>query len=276
MKNDCYEFDFDKNGVLALTERNVYGMNFIIENDSDYRLYNNNDSPLSIAKYIKNITPPFSYDEILHIVTEIDRQNSTHQNVFSTKKDSDNASSKNNGGREITAQYIYNIGDLYKRLRDGDASLVNEIAKALCKKDGGGRYTFSFASKFCTYVSRALYNSDEYSVYDNVLADILPYYGWAYLKKSYCSNKNKSTIRRVIGVDIKEGNYALYRDLIDDIRDRNKILTGYQISRKDFDQLLWYYFKGDRDIRDKNTKEVLHISRTTLALNCVGKENTVL
>lgn len=65
----------------------------------------------------------------------------------------------------------------------GDASLVDEIAKALYKSDGGGPYTFSFASKFCTFVSNALYDNDKYSIYDKVLNNVLPYYAWAYLGK---------------------------------------------------------------------------------------------
>ena len=43
-----------------------------------------------------------------------------------------------------------------------------------------------------------------------------------------------------------EGDYGAYRDLIDNIRYSAKKYLGsdYVISRKDFDHLLWYYFKG--------------------------------
>ena len=54
------------------------------------------------------------------------------------------------------------------------------------------RYTFSFASKFCTYVSRYLYNSDDYCIYDNVLCNALPYYAWAYLGEVFISTKNST------------------------------------------------------------------------------------
>ncbi len=64
--------------------------------------------------------------------------------------------------------------------------------------------------------------------------------------------------------------------MIDKIRKRNEELTGYLISRKDFDHLLWYYFKGDYDQKDKETKRVLHISRTTEALRHIRKDSAIL
>lgn len=278
MEDNRYKFDLDTNGELALTEENVVRINFIIDNDSNYRLFSDKGNPMSVERFINDRKNkiPWSVNEILHIVTEIDRQNSTHQDSIGVKKDASNPTAKNNGGRQKTAEYIYNISGLYERLKNGDASLVNDIAKALYKFDGGGRYTFSFASKFCTYVSQALYNSDAYSIYDKVVSDILPYYAWAYLGKDYYFGRTKSKISKVFGIDDKNGDYESYRKLIDAIRYRNKELTGYLILRKDFDHLLWYYFKGDRDLKDDKTKRTLHISRTTLALNHIRKENTIL
>lgn len=278
MEDKCYKFDLDTNGVLALTEENVARINFIIDNDSNYRLFNDMNNPMSIGRYIadRKESKPWSVDEMLHIVTQIDKHNSTHQDAIDVKKDASNPNAKNNGGRHKTAQYICNINNLCDRLKNGDASLVNEIAKALYDSNGIGRYTFSFASKFCTYVSQALYYSDEYSIYDKVLHDILPYYAWAYLGKDCYLGRTKSKISKVFGIDSKNGDYESYRKLIDEIRYRNKELTGYLISRKDFDHLLWYYFKGDRDLKDKETKEILHLSRTTLALNYIREENTIL
>ena len=278
MEDNRYKFDLDANGVLALTEENVVRINFIIDNDSNYRLFSDKDNPMSVERFINDRRSkiPWSVNEILHIVTEIDKQNSTHQDSIGVKKDSNNPNSKNNGGRQKTAEYIYNISGLYERLENGDASLVNEIAKALYKSDGTGRYTFSFASKFCTYVSQALFKSDEYSIYDKVVSNILPYYVWAYLGKDCYFGRTKSKISKVFGIDEKNGDYESYRKLIDALRYRNQELTGYLISRKDFDHLLWYYFKGDRDLKDDKTKMPLHLSRTTLALNHIRKENTIL
>lgn len=154
---------------------------------------------------------------------------------------------------------------------------MNEIAKALFQEEGDGRYTFSFASKFCTYVSQALYQTDAYSVYDKVLHDILPYYAWAYLGERRYFAKKKSRVDVEFGIKKREdGSYQRYRDFIDAIRRRSEELTGYPISRRDFDLLLWYYFKGDRDIVDKTTKEKLYTSRTTRALAHIGDIGSVL
>lgn len=80
----------------------------------------------------------------------------------------------------------------------------------------------------------------------------------------------------MFGIEEKNGNYKHYRQLIDVIINRNKELTGYLISRRDFDHLLWYYFKGDRDIKSKENNGYLHTSRTIIALKNVGNKNTVL
>lgn len=276
MIKDPYKFDFDANGVLALTEDNIVRINFIIDNDSNYRLSSDIENTETVTRYVadRRDTLPWSKDELLHIIIEIDRQNSTHQDSIGVKKD--DSASKNNGGREKTAEYIYNIHNLYARLEAGDPSLVNDIAKALYKEEGGGRYTFSFASKFCTYVSQALYDSDKYCIYDRVVSDVLPYYAWAYLGDDSYFARSKSKISRMFGIDDNNGDYAAYRLLIDKIRKRNEELTGYLISRKDFDHLLWYYFKGDYDQKDKETKRVLHISRTTEALRHIRKDSAIL
>lgn len=183
MEDNRYKFDLDANGVLALTAENVDRINFIIDNDSNYRLFSDMDNHKSVCRYVadRKETTPWSVDEILHIVTEIDKQNSTHQDSIGVKKDASNSTSKNN------------------------------------ESDGGGRYTFSFASKFCTYVSQALYNSDEYSIYDKVVSDILPYYAWSYLEKDCYFGRTKSKISKVFGLDDKNGDYESYRKLIDAI-----------------------------------------------------------
>lgn len=48
MGKNKYQFDLDSNGILALTEKNVALIHFIVENDSNYR------SPISVEKYIKD------------------------------------------------------------------------------------------------------------------------------------------------------------------------------------------------------------------------------
>lgn len=255
-----YSFDVDKNGFPVLTEKNVDLINFLIDNDSNYRY---DADPLNVDStynIIKKFGRTYNINELEKIVTKIDLQNSTHQ--------SSEGPNGGNKGRNITAQYISNIDNLYERIKNEDAELVNEIAEAIPT-----RYTFSFASKYCTYISRYLFDADGYSIYDLILCNILPYYVWVYLGENHKSNK-KSKVASEYGTKWK-GDYKGYRDLIDRIRMKSNELIGYSICREDFDHLLWYYFKGDRDIKD-NIGNIIHESRITRALNLVGKETSRL
>lgn len=255
-----YSFDVDKNGFPALTEKNVELINFLIDNDSNYRYDADPQNADSTYNMIKKIGETHNVDMIEKIITKIDLQNSTHQ--------ASEGSAGGNRGRSITAEYISNIEDLYERLRNEDAELVNEIAKAIPT-----RYTFSFASKYCTYMSRYLFDADGYSIYDLILCNILPYYAWVYLGENHKSNKNSKVASEYGTKD--NGDYQGYRDLIDRIRMKSKELTGYSIRRVDFDHLLWYYFKGDRDAKDDNGN-IIYRSRITRALCMVGNNDSRL
>ena len=232
--NNILAFDKDKNGILALTAKNVALTNFIIKHDSNYRPLDDNDD--SISQTIRKYGKTNNYEEILKIVKIIDNSNSTHQASMGRKG--------GNKGRESTAAYISSISktDFYVRLNDGDPNLVNDIAANAIDD----RYTFRFASKYCTYVARALFEDekkDNYSIFDKVICDILPYYAWGYLG----IKRTKWGIKRFY-----TGKYKEYRDLIDAIRfsaaklcTREGIEENKPITRMDFDHLLWYYYKGD-------------------------------
>lgn len=87
----------------------------------------------------------------------------------------------------------------------------------------------AFATKFCHYVCFYVFEGqpeqDNFSIYDNVVAGILPYYAIKY-KIDYKK------------VDFKK--YSQYIGLVDEIIRR----SGSNISRNGFDHLLWYYYKG--------------------------------
>ena len=184
----------DKNGFPLFNKKNECIAAFLINNDSNYRI-DGDKFDSSTKKYVQKVGETTELNELIEIVKRIDRQNSTHQ-ASEGLKGGDN-------GREITVKNIKKVDDLYGRLKIGDPKLVDEIAKALSP----GRYTFSFASKFCTYVSRYLYKSDKYCIYDNVLCNALPYYAWVYLGKNVslerkvrlkrCLHKKKKVIIKV-------------------------------------------------------------------------------
>ena len=289
ISEDPYVFDLDKNGFPALSRNNVKRINFIIHHDSNYRPLDDN-GPDPIRKIIEDkIKKAYGFsnekDDILKVVEVIDNLNSTHQSSLGPKK--------GGGGIDETAQNIASMNDFYKRLEKSDPDLVNYVAQ----KAISSRYTFSFASKYCTYMARALYAGDKekedgYCIFDKVMCDILPYYAWVYLGDSNyirlshpkAKRKKENTVLQktlrspMIVSRIKEvfatknnGKYEEYRKLIDSIIQRAELLFGreypkdpfYRISRKDFDHLLWYYFKGGNPKIEK-------------ALRLIGDESAIL
>lgn len=285
ISDNPYKFDMDKNGFPALTENNVKRVNFLIANDSNYSLLDDQYED-SISQTINKFNKDHytdDEDEIREIVEVIDRQNSTHLSFTGMEGDD------RNNGRAIMAKYICGLtkNGFYILLKNADPELVNDIAKNAIKT----RNTFSFASKYCTYMARALFKGekeeDNYSIFDSVMCNALPYYAWAYLGDKYKYIKRKcSTIPEEFAAK-GNGKYKEYRDLIDEIRkaardnviwdntiERDNISNNenwdkrprkHYISRKDFDHLLWYYFKGSS--KKKGIKE---------ALECVGNEDRLL
>ncbi len=144
------------------------------------------------------------------------------------------------------AERIYGTENIEQRIKAGDLSLVDYLAQA-CE----GMYKPSFASKFCTYVSRYKWGLDNYSIYDSVLQDTIPYYAWNYLGERYVATK-KSTISIERGRKKSEkgriNTYEDYHALIGRIIERINIIKGLDVTREIFDHMLWYYYKGDETV----------------------------
>ncbi len=229
-----YEFDIDCNGFPALTEKNFLFVKALIENDSNYRAPD--DLSKNYKKLLKNSFPK-TYEEILLAVKLIDKYDSTH-----LSSEGRNFKSYNKG-REITAQkikYLTDNDNLEQKLLNGCTGPIHVIANAVNEshyKDLGtyeGKYNISFASKYCAYVSLYALEKDNYCIYDRVLGEILPYYA-----KMYCNKK-------ISQIHIKsQPEYDAYKGLIDEIIRSAAEITGYTASYKEFDDLLWYYFKGE-------------------------------
>lgn len=230
-----YVFDVDQNGILGITQKNIDFIEALIKNDSNYRL-SFDPTYIGSSAYFLSQGVPTSYNDILKTVTLIDQENSTHLAVSGMQAGS-------NQGRVLTAQCISKIQNLQQRLAQGDPTLVNEIAGAV-----SSRNNFSFASKFCAYTSIYSLNADNYSIYDNVIKNILPYYAYYYLSNSpqywrRVKGKNARNISTIEEVFRKRSDYKGYQDLIGEILLEVEA-KGITITRKQFDNLLWYYFKG--------------------------------
>lgn len=230
-----YEFDPDCNGFPALTEKNFLFVKALIENDSNYRAPNDKSKNY---KLLLESSFPKTYEQIILAVTLIDKYDSTH---LSSEGRNFKAYNK---GREITAKKIEDLtvnSNLEEKLSNGCTDPIHQIANAVNESHlnilgvKGGKYNISFASKYCAYVSKYALKEDNYCIYDRVLGEILPYYA-----KMYCNEDiKKITIKN-------QSDYNDYKMRIDKIMCSAAEKTGYKASYKQFDDLLWYYFKGER------------------------------
>lgn len=146
MENNNYEpykLDRDENGFLAITQKNVNLINFVISVDSKYREDFDDAYNDSVCKCIQTYGETTDCRKIETIVKKIDKINSTHQSVSGYEKGQNN-------GIQLTAEYISKIDDFYNRLKAGDADIVNNLAKVY-----ENRTTLSFASIFCKKLIRS-------------------------------------------------------------------------------------------------------------------------
>ena len=121
------------------------------------------------------------------------------------------------------ADIIKNNQELDSKIEHGDISIVADLLKEIPVN------LFSFVSKYCTINNYECYHKDAFSIYDNIVADVIPQYldieaseidKWKRNKQYY---KFHSLITRMI---------ELYN--LDDINNKNPKI------RRKLDHFLWY------------------------------------
>ena len=248
-----YSFDL-KDGYPNFTDKNLLLADALIRYNSDYSVtsdINHPDYKESYAYILQSMKEKFfDFDEDIleRVVKSIDKINSTHLMSEGNKLPKGTV----HNGILKTVNRIKEIDNLKERMINKDPRVVFEIASAVETK-----YNFSFATKFCSYVSELALNiTDGYCIYDDVVQAILPLYIFRYVDKDtakkYCKivNKNKPDIRRVesfvsqVKSKEHENGYEEYRDLIDEIIKGVEKIDGIKITYSEFDHMLWYYFKG--------------------------------
>lgn len=244
---EIIEYNNKKVKIVKLTSDNVSRVEAMISTNSDYKQVQDNLDGIVLKrdgkiKYIgssrywilqlkeiidtdlKCSSKGFSYEDIIkNIIVAIDNENSTHLN-------------SDKMGRNVISDKILSLSrlELKKMLKDEtkEYRLIDYIQIPQYK---GEKNHFSFATKFCHYVSLILFEGtefeDNYSIYDNVL------------RKSLCKY-----IKRYLNLDVKaesfENDYVKYIEYIDSIRNKAEELYGKKISRNGLDHLIWYYHKG--------------------------------
>ncbi len=261
-----YKFDLDKNQLPAFTKKNLVFLTALIQNDSSYRNSFDKDNPESSAFLLSKAFP--TEDNIYDVVKRIDIENSTHLSVSGMKKE---GNKQNNQGISIFVEGLLERGleNIKKQIQHGVPEIVDELAVLV-----PNRLNFSFATKFCTYCNRYCFGKDDYSIYDSVVSNILPYYAYVYLGEKYWKDihsknpRKKSTIEKTfVKIKNKDGkfqpNYAGYQKLIGEILCAIQEKSHTAVSRKIFDWMLWYYYKNDK-------------RRQQTAYNCLGHHDCIL
>ena len=105
--------------------------------------------------------------------------------------------------------------DIDKRLKQGDESLVNDIAKVIIKDKTKNFY--SFATKYCSH-----HNPEEFPIYDSYVDDILKYFK---KEDGFCEFSDK---------ELKE--YKVFKSTLRKFRKYYKLEA---FSLKDIDKYLW-------------------------------------
>lgn len=158
---------------------------------------------------------------ITNAVNAVDRENRTHIN-------------SDKHGREDISKRIIKMDkkELIQSLKEPSYKnmlLFNEIAR-ITSAPTKARVNISFGSKFCHYACYYLFEGenaqDNYSIYDNIVRTVLPWYLTYYKISPKKFNLEK---------------YEEYRMAIDEIRNKS---SNNPISRNGFDHLLWYFHKG--------------------------------
>ena len=236
VKKDAHGFELDKNDFVMLTKSNAELAQKKVDSsakDADGKKSVKTRKTLSAIRE-DDLTKNDLYqlvqgcfhkgfrDGFLDIIKKINDTNSTRL----SKEE-----------QEYFANHVASQKDsILERIKQGDVSIVNDLAKAGINANQK-RYNFSFASKFCTYISRyAFKECDKFTPYDNVLQNILPYYAWA-----YCGDEKVDIFKKN-----RENGYSDYIAKIRKIIANAQKLYGKEgnLTLKEFDRLLWYKYKG--------------------------------
>lgn len=233
-----YVLKVEKNGLIELSRFNVALVENMIRTDNRYRKSFDKDAKPegkyngSSAYWFTRLNENLEKN-LQYVINALDIENSTHLNSDSV------------GRKELTNRLIErykNVDELKADLQKTDKyiELIDELATKTNpsvekywmesrnpNKKYNARRNLSFASKFCHYASYYLLGDeykDEFSIYDEVIKRKLPEY-LKYYKVPF--------ERRAFD------DYIKYNQLIGELL--NKL--DERISRRGFDQLIWYYYK---------------------------------
>ncbi|MEG0979358.1 MAG: hypothetical protein RR911_02075 [Oscillospiraceae bacterium] len=188
----------------SITEENIERQHHFVESSDNYG---------KEGRIIHDVLNAFPLNNDLNTIAMkiavIDVTNSTHLSQYKSKI-----------SLYDLAKIILDIPNIDKRLENGDTELVNIIAK-----NNGLVNMFSFASKYCTYHNVEIYGKDDYSIFDGIVKNTLPYY----IEGLTANQINNWRVNF---------NYSAFNECIGKLLDENGIKIPFR--RRKFDHFLWY------------------------------------
>lgn len=274
---DLYGFQYiDKEAKPKLLELNKYNaelVEYMIRNNSSYvKSFNKDSAPdkkkdgelnekgysgssaywlTKFKEKLEKNDSEYDYETIIkYSVIAIDSENSTHLN------------SDGCGREEISNRISLEIKtEDFKKLLQNDNKKY-DLLKTISEETNPEKYktkdedekklhkpreNFSFATKFCHYASYYLFEGNEqyqygYSIYDGVMSEAVgayaKHFGVPYRKFNKKDNSGSESGENLVQF------YKDYQNTIDKILKENVKKTGNKINRREFDHLLWYYYKA--------------------------------
>lgn len=199
-------FKLDENYMIALTPENAAKAFECIKGNKLYEKPSYEEYYNELNKKLRD----YSREEIKNILWCVARSNSTR------------SSNKN---ISVMADWVFkNLTQFLKRLENGDATLVDELAaiKVLSRKEK------SLSSKICSYLCELEFKQSKFAVNDTVVRRILPYY----FKYYEVSAENKA---------LEKYSYSEIMALIDKIAEKLPEKMNYT----EIDRIIWYCYRKD-------------------------------
>lgn len=249
---------FDNTQFIRLTRENIDLVSFACKTvDSHYR---NIFDPHNVQSFV-GLIKQYKADNgdawvndrnlVESVCKAIDKEDRTHLSVSGIVASPVKGSANPNAqGINLMVDYIMKHQAILDKIKRGEPSVVNDMAESVkgpTKKQVNQTFSkFSFASKFCTYVARYYWNSDDaYAIYDDVVQSILPYYIYKYVDKDtaklYMHGKKSS-----VNDFQKTNDYEGYNKLITCTIEGAKAKEQCKMTKEEFDLLIWYYYRREK------------------------------
>jgi len=203
----------EDSGYLAATPENIEQKELSVQKAPIYGI-----NGFELKHYLGMYPSNNDHDTVIHKILLIDYTNSTNLRLYRKKGTS---------VFSLADQIVSHARELDQMIQSGAPEAVRLIA-------GFGTVNlFSFATKYCCYHNTLCYGRDDYSIYDNIVADVIPNY--LDVKRFYI------TQCRV------EQNYLEYKRIIDTLITVHGLQSIPQIRRK-IDHFLWFSNRENKQV----------------------------